>query len=440
VGDPAPFDYCLWLSLNPENDGTAIWVERKFDMPKSGAWASERVFSIPLVPDAATRSPGLVVFECSPLHGVDDEIEKKYRLLDDCARLREVIETFPEDRHFIPSVLFVIWGQDEGEAPPDDLVHMVGDYEAKGIIGSHSTFSLSSNTRDLDEKFRRVLSSMDLDTTGGLVEILSRQEYLQLVIAPWKDFASDWVARCSTDSEVDWVLFGKVFEMLIKLMNILSRHFTSRLDELAVTKPLPEIRLDGVMSSSELFDATFRWLEHKDLRTPSREFRMMLQSYRNSNADFPVHALASALYDLSVRSIECSVRIDRAVRYPVPKHDIEETKREAESDVAEAGAQLRLFLFFTRPKRPLPDDDDDEASVRSMSPSSKRLKSTFSSFSTLEDLPLSGSNELMPPPSSAVSPSTSATTIVNEEKPQKVVTVAMLRALSQSVLKNRPGG
>jgi hypothetical protein len=77
VGNPAPFDYCLWLSLNPENDGTAIWVERKFDMPNSGAWVSERAFSIPLVPHAASsRSPGLVVFECSPLHGVDDEIEK----------------------------------------------------------------------------------------------------------------------------------------------------------------------------------------------------------------------------------------------------------------------------------------------------------------------------------------------------------------------------
>jgi hypothetical protein len=76
VGNPVPFDYCLWLSLNPENDSTAIWVERKFDMPNAGAWASERVFSIPLVPGAASRSPGLVVFECTPSYGVDDEIEK----------------------------------------------------------------------------------------------------------------------------------------------------------------------------------------------------------------------------------------------------------------------------------------------------------------------------------------------------------------------------
>lgn len=50
-----------------------------------------------------------------------------------------------------------------------------GDYEAKGIIGSHVTFSLSSKTKDLDEKFSEVLSSLDLDTAGGLVEILSRQ-------------------------------------------------------------------------------------------------------------------------------------------------------------------------------------------------------------------------------------------------------------------------
>jgi len=271
---------------------------------------------------------------------------------------------------------------------------------------------------------------MELDTAGGLVEILSRQEYLLLIIGPWKDFASDWVARCSTDSDVDWVPFNKVFEVLVKLMNTLSRHFTTRLDESVVSSPLPEIRLDGVKSSSELYDAIFGWLEHKNLRTPSREFRMMLQSYRTPNAGFPVHASVYALYDLSVRCIESSVKIDRAVRYPVPKRDVEETKREVEVDVVEEGKQLCSVLFFhSRLKRPLPDEDE-ETSVLSMSPSSKRLKSTFSSFSTIDDLAQSGSNEQIPPPSSAASPSTSVTTIMNEEKLQKVVTIAMLRALT----------
>ena len=50
---------------------------------------------------------------------------RKYRVLDDCARLRDVIDTFPEDRHFIPSILFVLWGQDASEPLPDDLHLMV---------------------------------------------------------------------------------------------------------------------------------------------------------------------------------------------------------------------------------------------------------------------------------------------------------------------------
>ena len=52
-------------------------------------------------------------------------LRRKYRVLDDCARLREVIETFPDDRHFIPSVLFILWNEGESETLPDDLQHMV---------------------------------------------------------------------------------------------------------------------------------------------------------------------------------------------------------------------------------------------------------------------------------------------------------------------------
>jgi nuclear mRNA export protein SAC3 len=54
-----------------------------------------------------------------------DVTRRKYRVLDDCARLREVIETFPDDRHFIPSVLFILWNEDDSETLADDLRHMV---------------------------------------------------------------------------------------------------------------------------------------------------------------------------------------------------------------------------------------------------------------------------------------------------------------------------
>ena len=75
-----------------------------------------------------------------------------------------------------------------------------GDYEAKGIIGSHATFSLSSKTKDLDEKFRQVLSSTDLDTAGGLVEILSRQGKLLSCFGQTADRFTRYQSICKLSS------------------------------------------------------------------------------------------------------------------------------------------------------------------------------------------------------------------------------------------------
>ena len=77
-----PAEWHIWLSLNSENDGTAIWLEHKFDVPESGGWISESIFSIPIESDTRERcsltsgSPGLVVFERTPTGDLEDLIEK----------------------------------------------------------------------------------------------------------------------------------------------------------------------------------------------------------------------------------------------------------------------------------------------------------------------------------------------------------------------------
>lgn len=48
-------------------------------MPESGSWANEFVFSIPLSSAGDTASPGypgVIVFECTPLGDVTDDLEK----------------------------------------------------------------------------------------------------------------------------------------------------------------------------------------------------------------------------------------------------------------------------------------------------------------------------------------------------------------------------
>lgn len=65
--------------MNPETDATAIWLERKFDVPSSGQWTTENIFSIPLaLNEVSPIYPGVIVFECTPLESFTDEIERSF--------------------------------------------------------------------------------------------------------------------------------------------------------------------------------------------------------------------------------------------------------------------------------------------------------------------------------------------------------------------------
>jgi hypothetical protein len=82
--DTIPPAWRIWLSTNPDIDGTAIWLERKFDVPVSGQWVSEFVVALPSSPSSefsSPSSPGVVIFECTPLDGVTDGLERSRCLL-----------------------------------------------------------------------------------------------------------------------------------------------------------------------------------------------------------------------------------------------------------------------------------------------------------------------------------------------------------------------
>ena len=131
--------------MNTENDNTAIWLEHKFDVPSSGEWVSENVVSIPAFKKPKSKgSPGLIVFERTPLEGVDDEIERcviihdlvhfeadlvnrKYRVIDDCARLRDILDSLPpeDERHYTPCLLVIGWSEKDDSDNLRDLVDMV---------------------------------------------------------------------------------------------------------------------------------------------------------------------------------------------------------------------------------------------------------------------------------------------------------------------------
>ncbi|KAI0315681.1 SAC3/GANP/Nin1/mts3/eIF-3 p25 family-domain-containing protein [Amylostereum chailletii] len=432
-----PFDWSIWVGTNQSSDATAIWVDSKFDIPDSGSWLSEFVFSIPLKPgDDQATSPGLIVFECAPLEGIDDDLERKYRVLDDCSRLRAIIELLPVDRHFKPAIVFIAWGDNSAGAVPDELDAMAKKYEGLGALQSRRVFSLSSKTKDLDEKFGQVLDELGPDVSGALVEIMTTSEILDIALSPWTEFASDWMSRCVADGEVDWALYSEVLLTLIALINKLSGHFTSLVESDARAEVIPSLNVIEPKSSDTLYNAAYQWLDRSSLRTVSQECHAFLESHRSMHSVFPADAFIDHIYNVARQRILANARESTAQHYPVLKREIASTKHEMEKDIARAAETLReVFAFHVRPKKRGPDDD--ELGRPSSSQSNKKLKMAVS---VEEPIVANGDTSFnMPPPPSPSLPSrASSITATEESSPPKVVTVAMLRALSRNVLKSRP--
>lgn len=79
VPRPVLMEWRLWLAVNPFFDPSAIWLEQKFDAEPLGDISAELVTALPAIPTPLPLpqgSPGLIIFERTPLERVKDDIEK----------------------------------------------------------------------------------------------------------------------------------------------------------------------------------------------------------------------------------------------------------------------------------------------------------------------------------------------------------------------------
>lgn len=100
---------------------------------------------------------------------------RKYRVLDDCSRLRDIIDALPARRHFVPSLLTISWVDPHIDDVAADFTTMVSKLVKDGILAGHQDFAIASETKDLDSKLGRTLQSSVLDLEGKLVHVLTAQ-------------------------------------------------------------------------------------------------------------------------------------------------------------------------------------------------------------------------------------------------------------------------
>ncbi|KAG6844263.1 hypothetical protein H0H87_008299 [Tephrocybe sp. NHM501043] len=451
----------VWLSMNPDSDATAIWLERKFDVPTSGDWASETIFSIPLTRMANPDSPGIVVFERTPMEGVTDDLERKYRILDDCTRLRDVVQAFPPKRHFLPSLLIISWIEPVQTKSASDFSEMVDNLVESHLIQGFQTFAITSATKDLDGKLGEALSALSLDVQGKLVRVLNTRGTFKLFEPSFTSFISDWIETCATNNHFNWHMFTQVVQAAISIINSAVCAVGGLLSEQSPRDVLPMFASGPVTDHVSAYDRSIEWLSA--IGGSADTIAQDLQAHRNIGHDFPSREFFAGLWDLAQSQAETQMRMDSSMKVYVPITDITSAV-EAQDKSYEAHRMLlgrTLHLSIRRSptvarRRSFTADTETELRLGSLvllfgvllmsnrvffSSSQSKRRRLFSpvdhdsespEFDDLTPSPyLNGNSNLSPSPS-----------ISNTSLPQSdgsaapgVVTLAMLRALTKDVKK-----
>ncbi|PCH34598.1 hypothetical protein WOLCODRAFT_106253 [Wolfiporia cocos MD-104 SS10] len=397
-------EWRLWLSMNTENDSTAIWVERKFHVPDSGIWDSDSVFSIPAHTnsyDPTLRgSPGLIVFERTSLADIDDDIERKYRVLDDCARLRDLVENLPPLEHlrYTPSLVVINWSNsDEAETIPD-FETMTAKLKESGVFEDVATLVIPSNSTAVDATFRELLSIVKLNLHDRLSQSLSWKELTDLFVSPFRVKASDWLDSCWSNQTLDWYRFGHVQQAIKDAQNQLAASI-----------------LELIGSSSTIH------VDQPPIDTQALP-RLGPEYMQGSFLDSIVGPLLSA--------VERALKAHHKSTFELPRVSVESTVSRFEASLQSQTYALLALRHpggkQTSPKRRATDDHIEE--FLTASHSRKRMRSSISSEGrvALENKAPSES-----PSFNASIASVDSSRDIRKPK----VTLAMLRSLSQDVLK-----
>ncbi|KAJ7145418.1 hypothetical protein C8R43DRAFT_1012730 [Mycena crocata] len=422
-----------WLSLNPESDATAIWLECKFDVPGSGGqWESETVFSIPVGKASRNSDPAQA------------DTPVKYRILDDCSRLRDIVKSLPDKRHFMPSLLLVVWAADEPASSSDstlaaDLLDMATKLVADSVISSFRPFCVTATSTDLDRKFGEAVGGLQLDVEGRLVQSLTMRDIFKLFDPIFNAFISEWLENCSSTGQFDWTLYCRLLDTAVSILNktaFLSMCLVGVDLEEGI---LPAFRPDwnGMRDSESTFEAVITWLGQSQLSSLATSIVTTdLQSHLEMCRDFPTVAFVDQLRSLALYRAEANLQ--KAQTFFVTIKDIPPSLEQYHAAVQQhrsALTQAQRMSIRRSPRRRSRSLSEETEQTTSMFFKRRRLSSAFD-----QSTPPSPSSS---PPQlngrTTPSPSDSTVSLAQTDSSSAPrVTIAMLRALTKDV-KNKYG-
>ncbi|KAH7100312.1 SAC3/GANP/Nin1/mts3/eIF-3 p25 family-domain-containing protein [Auriculariales sp. MPI-PUGE-AT-0066] len=271
----------VWVSPASLEGASSGWLRTKFGVFNEPGPLhrlslftdiSKEFFSSP-------SSPGLIIFEPS-----DNPVADQHRL-------RTIVGQIPTHAHFSPSLLLVKFSGPEsavGEALKSSI-------QALGKAGNlrDARVLVVSTTDDIDKQFLHAVSSLNLDTTGSLVQKVNLTTFVNTILSAWEVPLRTWIGLCNDAAGFNWQLYGAVATAMLGMLNDVSHHISVLASRTSSSLILPPFHWDDAADASSAFEAAREYLNMAPLSTmgEARVLDAQLAEAALSGSEFPIYAL-----------------------------------------------------------------------------------------------------------------------------------------------------
>ncbi|KZT35365.1 hypothetical protein SISSUDRAFT_174346 [Sistotremastrum suecicum HHB10207 ss-3] len=259
---PLPMDWEIWMSLNDENEQSALWLRTKFD--QSSEASDHGVLRIPLydTQDTADGSPGLLIFECTPMaEGVSGH-ERSRIIQNDASRLSSFLSSVPSDRIYSTALIVITWTSDMIKDLPVPLAAAINPFLDNGVLHDRRILGLGGLSAKVDshDAFIDIMEAIPLDIAGSLSQRFSPSNLIKYLAQPWISTLEAAQGLCLGMDYGRHSMNGYVLSAMLSLLD----RVADAIQRVSGVDPIPtppSLTVRGFDDNASSFAAVLRYME-----------------------------------------------------------------------------------------------------------------------------------------------------------------------------------
>ncbi|KDQ15607.1 hypothetical protein BOTBODRAFT_31498 [Botryobasidium botryosum FD-172 SS1] len=281
-------------------------------MDSSHAISEAHGLSARCLEDEATGStgsygPGVIAFEVSRDFTNATSVEESDRLWEqEYQRLNNVLESLPANRTYMPTILLIAWSGEKlaPEMLRVDIVQRMKDafttLELDRVLEGFRVLVLTSADK-LETVFQEGLSRVYFDLSGKVIQSVAIEDFIAPFVTAWRFALDRGLGLVTREETVNWPLYGHLFQLMVALLNDLSKsvwEVVQEADPASCDPPMLPTFLPHIIEEEQnMYQAVLDYLTAKEFLSfvTVNILRLQLQHHFDYHDAFPLREALESL-------------------------------------------------------------------------------------------------------------------------------------------------